>query len=105
MDFRDISDFWFDVQPNGTRIYSFHFRLVEQTDGEVRIYILSQPPYPSGRSDDGHSTHRYGLGERRPFVCYDPRPLSALDAKAIAGAWARHTVFYQKTGRWIPNHG
>jgi hypothetical protein len=37
MDSLQISDFWFDVRPNGTRIYSFHFRLVQQTDGEVRV--------------------------------------------------------------------
>ena len=98
---RLLCSFWYDVVPDRARIYSFHFRLMQQHDGTIHIEVLSQPPYPAGRASDAHSTHRYGLGSGGyAYVCYDPMPRTARDAKEIAAAWARRTVYYQRTGRW-----
>jgi hypothetical protein len=97
-----LGSFWYDVAPERARVYSFHFRLMQQPDGSIHIEILSQPPYPAGRSSDGHSTHRYGLGSGGyAYICYDPMPRTVRDAKEIAAAWARRTVHYQRTGRWV----
>lgn len=98
-DRRKIDSFWYDVYASSTM--SFHFTLVEQTDGTIRIYIDRQPSYPSGRATDGHSTHRYGLGcFSKPHICYDPPPRSLRDARTIAESWSRHTAKYIKTGSW-----
>jgi hypothetical protein len=98
---RFLCSFWYDVVPDRARIYSFHFRLMQQPDGSIHIEILSQPPYPAGRASDAHSTHRYGLGSGGyAYVCYDPMPRTVRDAKEIASGWARRTVHYQRAGRW-----
>jgi hypothetical protein len=97
-----LCSFWYDVAPDRARVYSFHFRLMRQSDGTIHIEILSQPPYPAGRLSDGHSTHRYGLGSGGyAYICYDPMPRTVGDAKDIAAGWARRTVLYQRTGRWV----
>ena len=99
---RSLGDTWYDVTPDGRRVYSFHFRFMEQFGGAIHIEILSQPPYPAGRASDGHATHRYGLGTPgHPYICYDPMPRSLRDAKEIAAGWARRTVNYQQFGRWV----
>lgn len=96
-----LGSFWYDVMPDSSRAYSFHFRLMEQADGTIHIEILSQPPYPHGRAADAHATHRYGLGTSGyPFICFDPMPRTVQAAKDIAAGWARRTVQYQKSGRW-----
>jgi len=97
-DRRKIDSFYYDVHSNPPR--SFHFTLVEQTDGTVRCYIDDQPSYPSGRAADGHATHRYGLGTGRPYICYEPQPRSHRDARTVTESWARHTARYMVTGRW-----
>jgi len=98
---RSLGDFWYDVTPERSRVYSFHFRLMEQPAGTIHIEILSQPPYPNGRAADGHSTHRYGLGTSGyPFICFDPMPTNVSAAKAIAAGWASRTVLYQRNGWW-----
>jgi len=98
-DRRKLDSFYYDVYASPSM--TFHFTLVEQSDGTIRIYIDQQPSYPPGRSTDGHSTHRYGLGLfGRPHICYEPPPRRRRDARTIAESWARHTVRYMKTGRW-----
>jgi len=91
-----VDSFWYDVYGAG----SFHFTIMKQSDGEYRIYIDQQPPYPSGRATGGHETHRYGLGSGSPFICYEPPPRTLKDARTVAESWARHTVRYMRTGRW-----
>ncbi|MBT3380511.1 MAG: hypothetical protein HN742_00125 [Lentisphaerae bacterium] len=88
--------FWYDVYGRG----SFHFTVMKRSDGEYRVYIDTQPSYPSGRSTSGHSTHRYGLGSSRPHICYEPPPRTLKDARTVAESWARHTARYMGTGRW-----
>lgn len=74
----------------------FRWSFEEQSNGDVRAYILDQPSY-QGRATDAHSTHRYGLG-RRPYICYDPMPDNRDDAIEIAKAWAENTERYIETG-------
>lgn len=96
-----LRSFWYDVAPDRSRIYSFHFKLMQHPDGTIHIEILSQPPYPAGRASDAHSTHRYGLGSGgHAYICYDPMPRTVHAAKEIAAGWARRTIAYQRTGRW-----
>jgi hypothetical protein len=73
--------------------YCFSWSFEEQSDGEVRIYIVSQPSY-GGRSSGAHETHRYGLGSGRPWVCFEPPPSSREDAIEVAKAWAERTEQY-----------
>jgi len=91
-----VDSFWYDVYGAG----SFHFTIRRQADGEYRIYIDKQPSYPSSRSTSGHSTHRYGLDSRFPYICYEPPPRNLSDARTVAESWARHTVRYMWTGNW-----
>jgi len=91
-----VDSFWYDVYGE----CSFHFTVMKQPDGEYRIYIDTQPSYPSGRNTDGHSTHRYGLDSDAPYICYEPPPRALKDAQTIAESWSRHTARYMRTGRW-----
>jgi len=75
----------------------FRFSYEDQYDGEVRIYILSQPSY-RGRPSDCHSTHRYGVSSR-PYICYEPAPTNQSDAIKISKAWAENTEKYIEYGR------
>ena len=70
--------------------YYFKWSFEEQSDGEVRIYILDQPSY-GGRADGAHETHRYGLSSDRPYICYEPPPDNREAAIQIAKAWAERT--------------
>ncbi len=74
----------------------FRWSFEQQANGTVRAYILAQPDY-EGRDEDGHSTHRYGLGER-PYICYDPMPDNLQDAINIAKVWAEKTEAYIRWG-------
>jgi hypothetical protein len=74
----------------------FRWSFEEQSNGEVRAYILNQPDY-HGRAEDGHSTHRYGLSDR-PYICYDPMPEDLQDAIEVAKVWADKTEHYIETG-------
>lgn len=78
-------EFVFDLQPVG---------------GEVRIYIIRQPSYRS-RAEDGHSTHRLGIGSGRPYVCVEHglKPTNVPDALSWAVYWAEQTAEYIRTGR------
>ncbi len=78
--------------------YYFRFSLEEQRNGEVRIFIESQPGYGS-RSAGGHVTHRYGVGSR-PYICYEPAPRNRRDALAIAKCWSESTERYILSGRF-----
>ncbi|WP_319470093.1 hypothetical protein [uncultured Pseudodesulfovibrio sp.] len=80
---------------------SFTFDYVKQDNGTIHIYILRQPAYKPGQAIGGHETHRYGLGEERPYICYDPMPRSLSSAKAISAEWARRTAYYIRYGRWL----
>lgn len=73
--------------------YYFSWSFEEQSDGEVRIYIVSQPSY-GGRDAGAHETHRYGLGSGRPYICYEPAPDNREDAIEVAKAWAERTEKY-----------
>jgi hypothetical protein len=75
----------------------FRFSFEKHRNGEERIYILAQPSY-RGRSTDGHSTHRYGLGSR-PYICYEPAPKNRDEAINIAKAWAENTEKYIASGK------
>lgn len=76
---------------------SYRFRL-RQVGSEWRAYILDQPSYGSRRSD-GHVTHRYyDASESRHYVCYEPMPRSADDARAVAKRWAEGTTRYCRNG-------
>jgi hypothetical protein len=77
--------------------YYFRWLFEEQSDDEVRIYILHQPPY-RGRDEGAHETHRYGLGSGRPYICYEPPPDNLTDAIEVAKAWAERTEEYIEWG-------
>ncbi|MDF7824363.1 hypothetical protein P4B35_10100 [Pontiellaceae bacterium B12227] len=80
---------------------SFHFRFVRQDDDDIRIYILDQPSYAPGQKTGGHSTHRYGLGSGKPYICYEPMPQNMEDAEIIAEEWAKRTAYYIKNKKWF----
>ena len=87
----------------GTRVYysldgtaALRFKFEVQTSGGIRIYILEQPPY-RGRSEESIPTHRI-VANGRTFICFDPLPQTAEDAKRIARAWAELTLRYIRTG-------
>ena len=75
----------------------FRWSFEEQSDGEVRIFIVSQPNY-QGRDEGAHETHRYGLGSGRPNICYEPAPDNLADAIEVAKAWAERTEKYIRYG-------
>jgi len=89
---------WVDVPSYGM---SLKLKFVKQSNGDIHIYILSQPPYQRGQATDGHSTHRYGLSDDNPFICYDPMPRNMKDAKVIAREWAVRTAYYIRHGKWF----
>lgn len=97
-DKRVLLEDWVDVSEYNM---SFKFNFVEQTDGTIFIYILSQPSYKSGQDTSGHATHRYGLSSGILYICYDPQPRNLQDAKVIALEWAKRTSYYIKFGKWF----
>ena len=76
--------FTFDIQPHGR---------------EMRAYIIDQPSY-GNRPSDGHSTHRYGIDEGRPYVCVaeEHTPTNDRHAKDWAAYWAEGTSRYIRSG-------
>ena len=78
--------------------YYFSWSFEEHSDGEVRIFIVSQPHYGS-RPSGGHETHRYGVGSSRPYICYEPPPDNLADAIEVAKAWAERTEKYIRWGQ------
>lgn len=89
---------WFDVWSYDM---SFFFKFVRQSSGEIRTYILHQPPYRPGQATDAHTTHRYGLSAGKPYICYEPMPRNMDDAKVIAREWAKRTAYYIKYDKWF----
>lgn len=72
--------------------FYFHFSFEKAWPGGWTIYITSQPAY-GGRPEDGHSTHRYGIGSR-PYICWTGSLYHMGDAKRVAQAWAEKTEKY-----------
>lgn len=81
---------------SGKNYFSFSYE--KQSDGEIRVFIESQPDY-QGRETNGHATHRYGVSSDRPHVCYDPPPENLKDAIEISKVWADKTEKYIDTGK------
>lgn len=79
---------------NGTAAFRFKFEV--QPRGGIRIYVLEQPQY-RGRSEESIPTHRI-FDNGRTFICFDPLPLTAEDARKVARAWAELTLRYIRTG-------
>ena len=81
------------------RRYTFEFNLVPHY-GVVRIFIVAQPSYGSRRAD-GHSTHRYGLQNGKPYICVrsDLEPCTVPDALSWAIYWAEQTSDYIDNGK------
>ena len=73
--------------------FQFEYKLV---NGVWLAYILRMPNL-NGRSEDGHSTHRYGK-DGRFWVCYDPQPKTLKEAQIISKAWADRELEYIATG-------
>jgi len=88
---------WVDIPSYGM---AFRFQFIRQSNNQIHIYILSQPPYAYGQATGGHDTHRYGLPDR-PYICYDPMPTNMSDAKIIALEWAKRTAYYIRNGKWF----
>ena len=88
---------WVDIPEYGM---SFKFKFVRQSNGDIHIYILSQPQYRSGQKTGGHDTHRYGL-PNNPYICYDPMPRNMNDARMISIEWAKRTAYYIRNNKWF----
>lgn len=74
--------------------YRFNYKKV---DGSWRAYILRMPSL-RGRSEDGHTTHRFWDGTK-PYVCWD-RPVKTLsDMQTISRVWADNIQEYIATGK------
>ena len=97
-DLRRLSKDSYDISSYGM---TFTFEYVQQDNGTIHIYILRQPSYKPGQETGGHETHRYGLGDGRPYICFDPMPRSLSSAKAISAEWAKRTAYYIRYGKWF----
>ncbi len=76
---------------DGLADYKFSFE--EDSSGDWRPYILSQPSY-RGRATDCHSTHRLtGTGSRK-YVCWTRTLATQADAERVAAMWADKTQEY-----------
>lgn len=80
---------------DGTTAFRFRFEL--QANGDIRIYILEQPPY-GGRDASPQTTHRLSDGVRR-YICFEPLPRTREDARKLAKAWSELTLTYVRTGK------
>jgi len=83
---------------DNTQDYWFDF--VNQPDGTIRIYILSQPGY-GNRPAESHPTHRYYDNARQlHYICiYDGlQPTNMEHAQNWAREWAESTEKYRRCG-------
>jgi hypothetical protein len=79
---------------DGQADYEFSFE--QQSGGQWRAYILSQPSY-RGRPTDAHSTHRLSDNDRK-YVCWKAPIRSREDLKPVVAKWSDGTQDYIKYG-------
>jgi hypothetical protein len=79
----------------GGNTYGFSFE--RQLDGNIRIYIVSQPSYGS-READPHITHRIRDGNRN-YINWVRNLYTMEEAKQVAAGWARRTERFITTGQ------
>jgi hypothetical protein len=81
---------------DGQADYEFSFE--QQSGGDWRAYIVSQPSY-GFRATDGDSTHRYtDLRTGRQFVCWNTPIRTRADLEQVVALWSDRTQRYIKYG-------
>lgn len=79
---------------DGRADYEFSFE--QQSGGDWRAYIVSQPSYGS-RPADADSTHRL-TDSGRKYVCWNSRIWSRRDLEKVVALWSDRTQEYIRYG-------
>lgn len=79
---------------DGRADYEFSFE--QQSGGDWRAYIVSQPSY-GPRPTDADSTHRL-TDNGRKYVCWNRRIWSREDLKKVVALWSDRTQEYIRYG-------
>lgn len=77
---------------------TFVFKYIRQSNGDIHIHIIDQPPYRPGQKAGSQAAYLRGL-PNNPYIFHEPMPRTKDEARKIAAKWARCTAYCIRHGK------